>query len=57
MVYVTPDIEEATRYYRDILGFRAVEHTNRMEEAMLLENLGASLCELPGAHLEVAALY
>ena len=42
MVYVTPDIEEATRYYRDILGFHAMEHTNQTEEALLLEDLGQS---------------
>jgi catechol 2,3-dioxygenase-like lactoylglutathione lyase family enzyme len=32
IVFVTPDIEKATRYYRDVLGFRAVEHYDRPEK-------------------------
>ena len=32
IVFVTPDIEKAARYYRDILGFRVVEHYNRQEK-------------------------
>ena len=32
IVFVTPDLGNATRYYRDVLGFRAVEHTGRAEK-------------------------
>jgi catechol 2,3-dioxygenase-like lactoylglutathione lyase family enzyme len=32
IVFVTPDIEKATRYYREVLGFRAVEHYDRPEK-------------------------
>ncbi len=32
IVFVTPDIEKATGYYRDILGFRAVEHHEQVEK-------------------------
>ena len=32
IVFITPDLGNATRYYRDVLGFRAVEHTARAEK-------------------------
>jgi catechol 2,3-dioxygenase-like lactoylglutathione lyase family enzyme len=32
IVFVTPDLGNATRYYRDVLGFRAVEHGGRAEK-------------------------
>jgi catechol 2,3-dioxygenase-like lactoylglutathione lyase family enzyme len=32
IVFVTPDVERAARYYRDMLGFRLVEHFDRPEK-------------------------
>jgi catechol 2,3-dioxygenase-like lactoylglutathione lyase family enzyme len=32
IVFVTPEIEKAARYYRDVLGFRLVEHYDRPEK-------------------------
>lgn len=32
IVFVTPEIEKTARYYRDMLGFRLVEHYDRPEK-------------------------
>lgn len=32
IVFVTPDIQAATHYYREVLGFRIVEHYERDEK-------------------------
>ncbi len=50
IVFVTRDIKKTTEYYRDVLGFRAVEHHSRERKYSALYRVAVEIVVVPAQH-------
>jgi catechol 2,3-dioxygenase-like lactoylglutathione lyase family enzyme len=55
IVFVTPDVEDTSAYYRDVLGFRVVEHLDKPEPFATLYRDAVEIIVVQAKHGEVVS--